>query len=972
MTENSIRFFDKKALHAQIEGCLDDSSDSKRKISFLLGSALTAPQGHIIKELEPKNLEEGCKIGRIKNILENQGVPSVNHTIFFSLWELIKQHKYFFDSKSEDGKKSLLLEHACSLYFIYHFIMMIDDHYIKDLHIYHCSSKKISIKNLVQYKMNIYLSREKLSNEKDYSSCYVVYLIEKELNLEKWGFFEKYCSLKTYLDNSDNKKDHAKVDLLKQLVELFNKVERILDKFYESNCKSGESKEEETYIFPLSILNNYILEASKEESRDTRKLEELKKEIDNYEFIAEKLQKEIIFYCLDQFFVSTHPRLQQNASGASNNSLTELYKEILQTINGMDGCRTYEKIMKMVVLQARYDFFEVYIKADKHHFLDNVCDFLENSDPNNWYTSETLDSIAKIIIRRSDTFDSIVFTTNFDPLLQIAFQKQGQAVATLALHQDWGIGSVRSGIHIVHLHGFWRQSSPITTDDRIRAERPELRQSLEKKLSTTTLLCMGYGGWPDIFLRTVESLLQNKDSDFKILWAFFEEDEEEIKNRYESLLDILKAGIETKKVFLYKGINLHDFFNKFGEFPYLHANTPALTLLDDKSTTRIQIADKQDLLKEGTEDPTRLSEIYFSVDVKNTFKNITQGNPHILLEPVLFEDLQHGVARLFSNSRHLIQRTTWADKDFGYKEFDRWLSAYLKKEKDKNKLEKLANELKDFYSVFTNHSIIAFEMDPTIKKKKGSEGFHDYFHVLITRDRSAYFEEKYSISSELKLSADIVTQDILSGSKDGTELNNLLKLMLERDFVYLLFDLIDKDTCHVKSFSASVVDYATSSNILKKDRSYPNDWSFLRKVKLEEAFRDTLILNKYDPVSPFASFFFENSVYNFGVVSILRYKENFKAYFKDLWEQSHNHEKTIEGWNTDFSFRFKKNFALARIPKDPQYFYSDNCRILQVDRYKNTGCSNLLYYTSDFVDKTNFLHPTSLYRINKFYSKFTY
>ena len=84
MTENSIRFFDKKALHAQIEGCLDDSSDSKRKISFLLGSALTAPQGHIIKELEPKNLEEGCKIGRIKNILENQGVPSVNHTIFFS------------------------------------------------------------------------------------------------------------------------------------------------------------------------------------------------------------------------------------------------------------------------------------------------------------------------------------------------------------------------------------------------------------------------------------------------------------------------------------------------------------------------------------------------------------------------------------------------------------------------------------------------------------------------------------------------------------------------------------------------------------------------------------------------------------------------------------------------------------------------------------------------------------------------
>lgn len=116
-----------------------------------------------------------------------------------------------------------------------------------------------------------------------------------------------------------------------------------------------------------------------------------------------------------------------------------------------------------------------------------------------------------------------VITTNFDPLIKIATRDAGQAVSIQWLESDGKIyrPDVDEEVEIVHVHGFYRNSTTLNTQSQLVRARPRLRGSLKERLRGHHVLVCGYGGWRDCFTSALLQLIEEDQSlDMEISWAW--------------------------------------------------------------------------------------------------------------------------------------------------------------------------------------------------------------------------------------------------------------------------------------------------------------------------------------------------------------------------------------------------------------------------------------------------------------------
>lgn len=170
-------------------------------------------------------------------------------------------------------------------------------------------------------------------------------------------------------------------------------------------------------------------------------------------------------------------------------------------------------------------------------------------------------------------------------------------------------------MQIVHLHGFWRQGDTLHTTKQLQHSRPLLKGDLKKALSDVTLVVLGYGGWSDVFTKTLLDLVNDSDLSIDILWTFYSADEQIIKSNNAELLECFRK-FPNSRVQFYKGVD----FNVF--LPKLEA---ALISEEEKGSKYAIKA------KEVVEEQTDKERVLLGTKTKEKFDKYQCDNPPVNL-----------------------------------------------------------------------------------------------------------------------------------------------------------------------------------------------------------------------------------------------------------------------------------------------------------------------------------------------------
>ncbi|SRR6266545_1087326 len=145
-----------------------------------------------------------------------------------------------------------------------------------------------------------------------------------------------------------------------------------------------------------------------------------------------------------------------------------------------------------------------------------------------WSLNAGIEVLGRLIWSRRDLFPGPVLTTNFDPLIEISLRRAGADPVSVILAEDGDPEQVATGHDapvVVHLHGWWRGTGDtLHTAEHLARRRPRLQQWLESILREYIIIVLGYGGWQDIFMSTLQAAPASEIK--QIYWCFYEEDHE--------------------------------------------------------------------------------------------------------------------------------------------------------------------------------------------------------------------------------------------------------------------------------------------------------------------------------------------------------------------------------------------------------------------------------------------------------------
>ncbi|MEV6739206.1 SIR2 family protein [Streptomyces sp. NPDC051104] len=155
-----------------------------------------------------------------------------------------------------------------------------------------------------------------------------------------------------------------------------------------------------------------------------------------------------------------------------------------------------------------------------------------------------------------------IITTNFDPLVEIALTKAGVDAVPIPVPTDSAPtpDQLREATThpVLHIHGYWTGPATSNVPSRITADRPQLDAVLQKILTNSVVLVVGYSGWLDGFMKSLRGRVLN-DADLlqaEVLWAAYE------PNASDALGDgVLNDLVGAPGFSLYLGVDGHELFS---------------------------------------------------------------------------------------------------------------------------------------------------------------------------------------------------------------------------------------------------------------------------------------------------------------------------------------------------------------------------------------------------------------------------
>ncbi len=254
------------------------------------------------------------------------------------------------------------------------------------------------------------------------------------------------------------------------------------------------------------------------------------------------------------------------------------YQDALELYRRHRGQRGLDELVREAVLEACVDGDPAVIAAARGGDLE-ACRRLER-EPAAWALPPGVEALGRLIAACPDTFGTAVFTTNFDPLVEVAIRRAKGQSHTSFLAEDGRISDrYGDGCHVIHVHGLWSgEGHTAHTVAQLTRPRPQLRRGLERFLERSDLVVLGYGGWRDVFSEVITSIVIDPAQCTEVLWCFYEPDWEEIEGRYATNLERLAPGLDTVVV-PYVGIDANGFLLRLAR---------GLRLLDELSVEDLE------------------------------------------------------------------------------------------------------------------------------------------------------------------------------------------------------------------------------------------------------------------------------------------------------------------------------------------------------------------------------------------------
>ncbi|WP_318454463.1 SIR2 family protein [Photobacterium leiognathi] len=218
----------------------------------------------------------------------------------------------------------------------------------------------------------------------------------------------------------------------------------------------------------------------------------------------------------------------------------EKYQKAFSIIASFYGQKAVNEIIRKVV-ESNID------KNDNHLIPQAVKDFVSGIKNNNFRVNN-------------------IITTNFDTLLEEEFQNQGIQCNSFSVVSDTQLQeNINSNINIYHLHGIWDRGDSMHTTTQLQQSRARIETSLQNILGDDLVVVMAYGGWEDSFTRALATVVINSNSEYDILWSFFESEQAKIEYSRKELFDTLDDAISRGRVQFYHGIDCNSVFDKLGQ-----------------------------------------------------------------------------------------------------------------------------------------------------------------------------------------------------------------------------------------------------------------------------------------------------------------------------------------------------------------------------------------------------------------------
>jgi len=231
------------------------------------------------------------------------------------------------------------------------------------------------------------------------------------------------------------------------------------------------------------------------------------------------------------------------------------YQTAMHFVVGSYGQETLNEIVRDAVLCARVSRDEPFPSPEE---LDRSVE--------GWELPPAVSALGEILAKQPVCFKAPLLTTNFDPLLELSIRRAGRSALTMYLTADGRFDNLIAydTAKIVHMHGYWIGSNTLHTPQQIEQPRPQLRSCLRELLTKSTLVVLGYGGWSDVFTRTLVDAVAEGRPNFNVLWTFFSNDDAEISRDHHELLAVTGAFGGVGMAF-YKGIDCHTFLPRLND-----------------------------------------------------------------------------------------------------------------------------------------------------------------------------------------------------------------------------------------------------------------------------------------------------------------------------------------------------------------------------------------------------------------------
>lgn len=184
-------------------------------------------------------------------------------------------------------------------------------------------------------------------------------------------------------------------------------------------------------------------------------------------------------------------------------------------------------------------------------------------EPEDWYLPKGVRDLAALVCSGEEKFAGPILTTNFDPLLELAIRRERELARSMAIdYRDGSIPEFYPGERpVIHLHGYWLRSDTLNTARQLQKDRSKLSRSLERLLRKRRLVVVSYGGWNDVFTRTLIGLVQDEGMEVDVVWGFYEGDPEVIEKKYAALIEGVQPEIGNRFT-AYGGVDAHAVFGE--------------------------------------------------------------------------------------------------------------------------------------------------------------------------------------------------------------------------------------------------------------------------------------------------------------------------------------------------------------------------------------------------------------------------